>query len=195
LATRLASGSADVGGVASLAPVTHLSRWPYRVAQFLRGFRTAVDPGEARSIAALLSEAELQLFLAMRPRDRRHAVETMRHARRIAEEHAATPTDDLLVAALMHDVGKGRLRVEDRVLYVILRAISLDLVDRFAASEGARWRRAMWHLRHHAAVGAAQLQAIGSSSRVVQLTAVHHDAAPPAEDLELAWLLDADEAA
>jgi len=177
-----------------------LRRWPYRIAQLGRALRTAVTPEDARAIGALLSAAELQLFLAMRPRDRRHAVETMRLARRAASEAGAVPSNDLLVAALMHDVGKGTLRVEDRVLYVILRAVSLRLVDRLAREPGAlavssaHWRQALWRLRHHAALGAALLHAAGSHPRVIELTAIHHD--PPAsDDRELHWLLVADEAA
>lgn len=179
----------------AVIPVRLLARWPYRVGQFIRGFRTAVDPEEARQISALLSEAELQLFLAMRPRDRRHAVETMRNAARLAAEQGATPSEDLLVASLLHDVGKGQIRVQDRVLYVILRAISPALVDRVATAEGGRWRLALWQLRHHASVGAALLEGAGSTPRVVELTAVHHGDPEPGEDVELGWLLAADDAA
>lgn len=172
-----------------------LTRSRYRVGQFFRGFRTAVDPEDARTIVGLLSAAELHLFLSMRPRDRRHAVETMRHADRIAREHGHEPSSALLTAGLLHDVGKGPLHVHDRVVYVILRAASPSLVDRVARAEGARWRVALWRLRHHASVGAAQLQAAGSASRVVELTAVHHLDHPPSDDRELDWLLEADEAA
>jgi len=194
-ATRRTSGSADVGPATALRPVGWLFRWPYRVGQFLRGFRTAVDPEEARAIARLLSEPELRLFLAMRPRDRRHAAETMRHVLRIAADHGAIPSDEVLTAALLHDVGKGHPRVEDRVLYVILRAVSLQLVDRLATAEGGRWRLALWRLRNHSSVGAAQLELIGSAPRVVELTAVHHQPPAASDDQELLWLLEADEAA
>ena len=149
-------------GVATRAlTLTYLARWPYRIGQLLRGFRTAVDPGDARAIAELLSPAELDLFLAMRPRDRRHAVETMHHVDRIAREHGTEAPAELRVAGLMHDIGKGQLRVEDRILYVILRALSLELVDRITATHGARWRLALWQLRHHASVGAARLEGVG----------------------------------
>ncbi len=184
-----------MSATAALTSLGGLTRWRYRTGQFLRGFRTAVDPEDARTIRGLLSPAELHLFLSMRPRDRRHAVETMRHVDRIAGEHAAEASAELQIAGLLHDVGKGPLHVHDRVLYVILRAASPTLVDRFARAEGARWRVALWRLRHHASVGAAQLQAIGSAPRVVQLTAVHHLDDPPRDDPELAWLLEADEAA
>jgi putative nucleotidyltransferase with HDIG domain len=184
-----------VSAAAVLTSLSGLTRWQYRTGQFFRGFRTAVDPEDARTIVGLLSPAELDLFLSMRPRDRRHAVETMRHADRIAREHGSEASSDLRVAGLLHDVGKGPLHVHDRVLYVILRAASPSLVDHFARSEGARWRVALWRLRHHASFGAAQLQAVGSAPRVVELTAVHHLDDLPRDDLELSWLLEADEAA
>lgn len=176
-------------------PRSPLARALYRAGQFFRGFATAVDPDDARTVAALLSPEELQLFLAQRPRDRRHAVLTMRHLERIAALEGATPSDQLRTAALLHDVGKGPLRVEDRVLFVLLEAISPDLVDRFADEHGSRWQRALWRLRHHASLGAQQLTAAGSSPRVIELTAAHHLPATSEDDRDLAWLLAADEAA
>lgn len=176
-------------------PRPPLARALYRAGQFFRGFITAVDPDDARAVTALLSTAELQLFLAQRPRDRRHAVLTMRHLERIASAEGATPSDELRAAALLHDVGKGALRVEDRVLYVILNALAPDLVDRLAVEHGPRWRRALWQLRHHSTLGATQLTAAGSSPRVVELTAAHHLPATPEDDRELAWLVAADESA
>lgn len=184
-----------MNGSVALLPLRRFGRWRYRVGQVLGGFRTAVDPEDARRIVALLSEAELQLFLSMRPRDRRHGAETLRHAERLSADQPAAPSRELLIAALLHDVGKGPLRVEDRVTYVLLRAISPRLVDRLARAEGLRWRGALWRLRYHAEVGAAQLSAIGSAPRVVELTALHHDDPVPSDDAELAWLLEADEEA
>ena len=182
---------------AGTAPRTRpsLARAIYRAGQFFRGFVTAVDPDDARAVAALLTPAELQLFLAQRPRDRRHAVLTMRHLERIAATEDATPSRDLRAAALLHDVGKGPLRVEDRVLFVLLESISLSLLDRLADERASHWRRALWRLRHHAALGAARLTAAGSAPRVVELTATHHLPATPEGDRELAWLLAADESA
>ena len=182
-------------------PRPPLARAIYRAGQFFRGFVTAVDPDDARAVAALLSPEELQLFLAQRPRDRRHAVLTMRHLRRIATSAGSTPSEELLTAALLHDIGKGPLRVEDRILYVLLNAVSSDLVDHLATEHGPRPRRALWQLRHHAALGAAMLTAAGSTPRVVSLTAAHHLPPPPDADADadadpgLAWLISADESA
>ena len=174
---------------AIVRPRSPISRAVYRAGQFFRGFTTAVDPHDARTVTALLSPEELQLFLAQRPRDRRHAVLTMHHLERIAAIDGATPSDELRTAALLHDIGKGPLRVEDRILLVLLEAVSESLVDRLALEHGSRWR-----LRHHATLGAAQLTAAGSTPRVIELTSVHHLPAPEG-DRELAWLLAADEAA
>lgn len=184
-----------MSAASAIDPLRRLSRGRYRVQQFLRGFRTAVDPQDARRIVALLSTEELQLFLRMRPRDRRHGVETLRQAERLAAVRGIATTEDLLVAALLHDVGKGAPHVQDRVAYVLLRACSPRLVERLARAEGLRWRVALWHLAHHAELGAGLLRAIGSAPRVIELTAVHHQPDLPADDLELAVLLAADEAA
>ena len=178
-----------------LSSLGGLTRSRYRSGQFFRGFRTAVDPEDVRTILRLLSPPELDLFLSMRPRDRRHAVETMHHVDRIAREHGSKASVELRVAGLLHDVGKGPLHVHDRVLYVILRAASPSLFEQCARAEGAQWRVALWHLRHHASVGAAQLQAVGSARRVIELTTGHHLDDPPRDDPELTWLLKADEAA
>jgi putative nucleotidyltransferase with HDIG domain len=172
-----------------------LARAIYRGAQCFRGFVTVVDPDDARAVAALLSPQELQLFLAQRPRDRRHAVLTMRHLERIATAGASTPSEELLTAALLHDIGKGPLHVGDRVLYVLLEALSPTLVDRFADEHASRLRSALWRLRHHASLGAAQLIAAGSAPRVVELIVAHHLPATLEGDHELAWLLAADESA
>ncbi len=176
-------------------PRSPLARAIYRAGQFFRGFVTAVDPDDARAVAALLSPAELQLFLGQRPRDRRHAVLTMRHVERIATAEGSTPSDELRTAALLHDIGKGTLHVEDRILYVLLEAISPTLVDRFADEHASRPRRALWRLRHHSSLGAAQLTAAGSTPRVIDLVSTHHLPATPEGDRELPWLLAADESA
>jgi putative nucleotidyltransferase with HDIG domain len=177
------------------SPLALISPSLHRAGQFFRGFVTAVTPDDALAVSALLSPAELQLFLQMRPRDRRHAVRTMRHAESIAARDGAGASNDLLTAALLHDVGKGPLRVEDRVLYVLLRALSPRLLERIAQPDGARWRDALWRLRHHSEAGAAMLREAGSSARVVELTARHHHDPAPPDDAELLCLIAADERA
>lgn len=167
------------------------ARLRYRGGQFFHGFRARLVPSEIAVVRGLLSPAELRLFLAMDPRDRRHSVDLLRWLEVTAG--SKRPSEALRRAALLHDVGKGRLWVWDRVAYVLLEAVSPRLADVLGAPEGARWRGALWRLRHHAELGARALAEVGTDPRVVALVAAHTDGFAR-EDPELARLIEADHA-
>ena len=156
------------------------------VRRFFRGFRGAVTPAEARDARALLTPAELRAFEALQGRERRHAVDVMRHL-----QAAGEPSDDLLAAALLHNVGKGPLHLHERVAYTLLAMFAPRLLDRVAAPDGAGFRRAMAAQRDHPARGADALAAIGVRPRVLELVRGHHDASADG-DAELAALIAAD---
>ncbi|MBM4415833.1 MAG: HD domain-containing protein [Chloroflexi bacterium] len=159
----------------------------YRAAQYVRGLRPALHPEEARLVRTLLSDAEHALFTAMDARDRRHSVDMVQWLR------ARGPcSDDLLAAALLHDVGKGSLRDWERVAFVLLGALHGGLRERLGRAGGDGLRGALWRLEHHARLGAAKLEAAGSRAAVVALVARHTDA--EAADGELARLRAADAA-
>lgn len=141
----------------------------YRVHQFLRGFRTTLAPDEIALVRAHLTGAEQALFTAMEPRDRRHSVDLMHRL-------GAGASAELLAAALLHDVGKGRLCVWDRVAFVLLGALGRGVRERLEAQRGGHFSRALWRLEHHARLGAALLEGIGTHPRVVSLVARHTDA-------------------
>ncbi len=167
-----------------------LHRAGYRAGQFVRGFRSTLSPEEIAAARALLGARELQLFAGLHPRDRRHSMNVMRWL-----EASTRPSRELLVAALLHDVGKGQLYVLDRVAYVALNAISPQLLDGVAREHGPRWRQGLWRLRHHARLGAERLIEAGSSPRVVELVAAHirTDGAEQTSE-QLTWLRSADAA-
>src|SRR5690606_31187109 len=116
----------------------------YRVYQFVRGLRPFLAPHEIEEARSYLSPAEFTLFLHAEARDRRHSVDLFEALR----SRGASTSE--LVAALVHDVGKGRQRTWHRVAFVLIEALAPGLAPRVESETGAAWQRALWRLRHHA---------------------------------------------
>ena len=175
------------------SPIRLLRRAGYRTRQVAWGLRSAIAPADREAVRALLSPAELALFDAMEPRDRAHAVRTLRWLDRAGGPGSAARRD-VRAAALLHDVGKGRLALWHRVAYVLLAALPAAALDRLCR-RGHGPRDALWRLRHHDRLGGALLREAGSAPRVVELVERH--LAPPAAaraagDLDLLALIEAD---
>lgn len=162
-----------------------LSRAAYRTRQFLHGLRAWLAPAEIVEARERLSPPELALFLAADDRDRRHSYDLY------AALRAEGASDAALRAALLHDVGKGRLATWQRVAFVMLDATAPRWARRIEAEHGAGWRRALWRLRHHARLGAEALAAAGSDPRVIAIVAAHTQPPPP-DDAELARFIALD---
>ncbi|MFA7248269.1 MAG: HD domain-containing protein [Dehalococcoidia bacterium] len=163
-----------------------LGRARYRVRQFTHGLRPFLSPREIEQVRAYLSPAELTLFLAAEARDRRHSVDLF------AALVEAGASDAELVAALVHDVGKGPLHTWHRIAFVMLNALAPALARRVESERGARWRQALWRLRHHARLGAERLRAAGSDARVIKLVR-GHTGAPPDDDPALSRFVALDD--
>jgi len=161
------------------------------VRQVLLGLRPALRAGEVASVRALLSEPERVLFMTMDARDRRHSMDMLLWLRARMAASGGLPSTALEVATLLHDVGKGRLRLAERVAFVLLGALGEARRERWCV-EGEGFRGALWRLRHHARLGAEQVAGT-STERVRWLVAHHTDAVPP-DDEELRWLMAADDA-
>ena len=157
------------------------------VRRFFRGFRGTLTTEEARSVEELLGPEESRCFAALQGREQRHAIDVMHHLR----VHGS-PSHDLLVAALLHNAGKGPLRLYERVAYTLLSMFAPGLLDRIAAADGCGFRRAMAAQRDHPARGAELLAALGVRPRVLELVRAHHDASAGG-DAELAALIEADQ--
>jgi len=134
----------------------------YRSRQALQALLPRVEAGELELARGLLSEEEARLFFSMERRDQRHGLEVARRLRQV--------TDDMpvLIAALLHDCGKGRVRLWLRILNVLWPAAVARL-----AVEGERWRGAAYRLRHHAELGATMAREAGCSETTVRLIHGH----------------------
>lgn len=158
----------------------------YRTRQFavytLGGLRAVND----ESATAVLPPALAALFRTMDPAARRHHLAVYRRLRARGCDNA-----EVLAAALLHDIGKGRVSPLDRTAYVLASRLGPAFV-RWVAGDGRRGWRALYRLAHHPALGAALVEAAGGSARLVWLIAHHQRRDLDDRDLQL--LREADEA-
>lgn len=161
-----------------------LERARHRWQQFLGALRPRIDEAERAEACVQLTAAERALFDSMNPRDQQHGIEVWRRVR-------AAGDAPLLVAALLHDCGKGEVRLWQRVAHVILGATAPGMRRRLASERGAPWRRALWRLLHHPRIGAEMAALAGADPDAVRMI-LEQDAEAP--DARLALLQAADEA-
>jgi hypothetical protein len=163
-----------------------LARASHRGRQFLGALRPRVAPARRADAYRYLSGPQRAVFEAMMLRDQQHGIDVYR---RVA---AAAPDDHaLFAAALLHDCGKGRVAVWQRVAHVLLGAAAPSLRTRIASQHGAGWQQAFWRLLHHPELGANIVAQTGADPDTIRMIR-EQDAA--ASDQRLALLQAADDA-
>jgi hypothetical protein len=153
-----------------------------------------VSDADRREAYAHLDAPLQRLFESMTLRDQEHGIVVYRRVRAVAAgaaDDAAAHDPALLVAALLHDCGKGRVAMWHRIAHVLLGAATPGLRRTLAAERGAGWRQDLWRLLHHPEIGADMAQRAGASDDVVRMIRLQ-DA--PAPDARLALLQAADDA-
>lgn len=135
---------------------------------------TAVPARDRALAAAMLPPAQLAAFAQLASTDQRHAARVLRALLAQGERDA-----DLLVAALLHDLGKvdpcgiGRVRLPHRVSKVLLRRSSPALWRRVSSRPGRGPLHGYYLLHHHPALGAAWALRLGVAPHACALIAAH----------------------
>ena len=123
-----------------------------------------------RDVDNRLTPAERRLFATMDSADQRHCLDVFCLLREWGHDD-----EDLLRAALLHDVGKGlaRVRLWHRVAIVLANAVHRRIVDRLQSDRPASWRYPFCVHRQHAELGARLAEGAGCRPRVVDLIRRH----------------------
>lgn len=164
----------------------------YRLGQVRQqlGFVSPLSAGERQEVAEWLSPAALRLFESMSAADQRHSLRVCQGL-----QERGWNDQDMLTAALLHDVGKaaGRVPFWTRPVIVLGKRCAPRLLTRLAvypveSRSLPRWRCALSYAWWHAEVGADLAAGAGLSERAVHYIRMHHR--PDSPELAALHLVD-----
>lgn len=158
----------------------------YRLTQVRQqlGFTAALSPEDIVEVKRWLPAPALPLFQSMSDADQQHSLRVCRGLQK-----RGCIENDLLAAALLHDVGKaqGRVPFWTRPALVLGRRFAPRLLAHLVTSPStfemthiASWRRALSYAWWHADVGANLAASAGLSERAVLYIRTHHQPDGPA---------------
>ena len=145
------------------------SFWASKVRQFRAHRRAQVEASERAALEAWLTPTQLALFDGMHIADRRHGLDVV-----VTLRAEGQPDEELLLAGLLHDAGKGDTGLWPRVAYSLGQEYGswiwrvAGLLPGFSGS--------LARLREHAGASARLAAAAGCSARTVEL--IRHQDAP-----------------
>ena len=171
----------------------------YRIKQGVRALFAWARPVDLSAAEAILTPAQMALFRRMRRSEQQHSLRVVEALRARGQDQP-----DLLVAGLLHDVGKSRapIGLVGRTLVVLVRRFAPALYRRWGRGEARGWltaraARAFVVAEQHPEWGAEMLAGAGASARAVALVRRHQErvSEPQSEEERLlAALQEADAA-
>ena len=162
----------------------------YRAHQFwaawhARPTRRAIAQGRE-----ILNPEQMALFSQMQPSDQAHSLAVMAQIKTSPDGVAETYLHDLLVASLLHDVGKSRypLSIWERAIIVVSEAMFPSQVERLGAASPDGWRKAFVIAKMHPEWGASMAAEASTTPLAIQLIREHQNPIPPpAHSLSGPW--------
>ncbi|MDQ6662725.1 MAG: HDOD domain-containing protein [Chloroflexota bacterium] len=146
------------------------------------GFVAPLSAEQQAEVAQWLPTAAALLFRTMSNADQQHSLRVCRGLQTIG-----CTEEDMLAAALLHDIGKAQRRVPfwTRPTIVIGKKLAPRLLTRlvvYPAKEQImpRWQRSLSYAWYHAEVGAELAAQVGLSERAVLYIRTHHQPDGPA---------------
>jgi hypothetical protein len=123
-------------------------------------------------LSSLLSMPEVELFSRLSPADQWHSYAVLSALQSAGDSHP-----DLLSAALLHDVGKSRVRLStwERSITVLAHALFPGRSICWGQSEAIGWRRPFVVRQKHAEWGAEMLMEAGSRHLTITLVRRHQE--------------------
>ena len=145
----------------------------YRISQFWRNIRA--EPLSAKSIqyvSSILNQGQLDLFLQLPTEDQAHSYGVMSSLQESGEGN-----HDLMVAALLHDIGKIRTPVSvwERSMVVLVERGMPAKAEKYAAGSPNGRKRAFVVKTQHPAWGAELAQQADCSKMTISLIKRHHE--------------------
>lgn len=136
--------------------------WLAKIRQTRQHVAARVTPEERASLGAWLTPAQLAVFDGMHVADRRHGLDVVAALRAAGETE-----EDVCIAGLLHDAGKGETGVIPRVVYSLGQAgfRSPTRIARLVPGMSV----ALDRLAAHAETSARLAEAAGCSPRTVEL--------------------------
>jgi hypothetical protein len=127
-------------------------------------------PADDALAGAILPPELFALYRRMRRSERQHSLRVLR-----ALQNAGHTQPDLLVAALLHDVGKIQrpFFLPEKVLVVLVRAAFPARYALWSQGSARGWRRPFAISAQHPAWGAEMVAAAGASPLTVELIRRH----------------------
>lgn len=171
----------------------------YRLHQFWRTITANTASPALEQVQGLLNPEQKALFTQLQPGEQVHAMEMVRM---LIEQGEQQP--DLLVAALLHDVGKLRYRLHpiERTMVVLVGAVMPEQARRWGSlppigwEDVPRWRKVFVVAEQHAEWGAELARQVGVSPLTETLIRFHqHPQSPSTGGAETSllhklWVVD-----
>jgi hypothetical protein len=153
----------------------------YRTSQFWRTLRAKPSAEQLLQAEQVLSPELMTLFLKMQAGEQYHSLVTFEKLTAQGETNL-----DLLVAALLHDVGKIRFPLNpfERALIVVSQSVFPERSQNWARGTPEGWKRPFVVAALHAEWGAELAETGGATPLTVKLIRQHQTKLWSASDLE-----------